>query len=227
MIEPERPAEMGPTHEFHRGGPPLAESRHESARIGSPQEGVASATASNATADSLVYDNAAGDGAVSEGLATTAASGADAGALKMKDMTLNGAMEVPPGLRNITVLIVEDDSYQQIVLQNLFEKANEVNAGIVHIDVRVVSTGNEAMQLLNGPHPFSFDVVLLDVHLPDDVDGTQVLKGIRALPNGDKIGVVMASAFAQVPIVTRCMNLGANAYLQKPILLQSIKLIWQ
>ena len=138
------------------------------------------------------------------------------------------AREAPSNcMGNINVLIVEDDEYQQSVLRVLFEKANEINDGIVYLSATMVATGGEAMALINDSESFDFSVVLLDLKLPGEFDGIQILQRIRALPDGDKIGVVIASAFANVGLVARCMQLGADAYLQKPILLQSIKLIWQ
>jgi CheY-like chemotaxis protein len=71
------------------------------------------------------------------------------------------------------------------------------------------------------------DVVLLDVMLPGDIDGLQVLEVIRQDPLLKHIRVIMVSAKGQVHDYEKGMSSGANAYFVKPFspsrLIQAIK----
>jgi DNA-binding response OmpR family regulator len=71
------------------------------------------------------------------------------------------------------------------------------------------------------------DVVLLDVMLPGDIDGLEVLEVIRQDPLLKHIRVMMVSAKGQVHDYEKGMNSGANAYFVKPFspsrLIQAIK----
>ncbi len=60
------------------------------------------------------------------------------------------------------------------------------------------------------------DVVLLDVMMPGEMDGLQVLQAIRADPEVKSTRVVMISAKGQVSDYELGMQLGANAYFVKP-----------
>jgi DNA-binding response OmpR family regulator len=73
--------------------------------------------------------------------------------------------------------------------------------------------GVTALVLLRQHKP---DVVLLDVMMPGEIDGLQVLQAIRADPQTMDMRVIMVSAKGQVSDYELGMHMGANAYFVKP-----------
>ena len=60
------------------------------------------------------------------------------------------------------------------------------------------------------------DVVLLDVMMPEK-DGLEVLREIRAAPDGDRTPVVLVSALSRHVDVWSGWMAGADAYVTKPL----------
>ena len=72
--------------------------------------------------------------------------------------------------------------------------------------------GRQALELLAAG---SFDLVLLDVMMPD-LNGYEVLERMRADDRLRHIPVIMISALDEIDSVIRCVELGAEDYLSKP-----------
>jgi len=77
-----------------------------------------------------------------------------------------------------------------------------------------VETATTAKEGLKSIKRFTFNIVLLDIKLPDK-DGTEVLKEIKKLKPG--IITIMITGFADLDNAVECLNHGANAYLMKPV----------
>jgi len=73
--------------------------------------------------------------------------------------------------------------------------------------------GREALELLRRDN---FDVMLLDVLMPV-LDGYQVLEELKREPHLRDIPVVMTSALDELDSVVKCVEMGAEDYLTKPI----------
>ncbi|MGC9402663.1 response regulator [Vibrio genomosp. F10] len=69
--------------------------------------------------------------------------------------------------------------------------------------------GRQALELL---HQYAIDVLFLDLTMPE-MDGYQVLK---AIPKHISTKVVVVSGDVQPQAVSRCMDLGAYLFIQKP-----------
>lgn len=83
--------------------------------------------------------------------------------------------------------------------------------------------GVTALQMVREHRP---DVVLLDVMMPGEMDGLQVLQAIRNDPQLKATRVIMVSAKGQVSDYELGMQMGANAYFVKPFsLLQLLNAI--
>ena len=76
----------------------------------------------------------------------------------------------------------------------------------------MASNGSEALDLLHVQEP---DIVLLDVVMPV-MDGMKVLERIKGDPALRAVPVIMISALEDFDSVVRCIELGAEDYLQKP-----------
>ena len=60
------------------------------------------------------------------------------------------------------------------------------------------------------------DLILLDVILPD-INGLELLKRFRSKHSVESLPVIMVSAFDDVDSIAKCIQLGAQDYLPKPI----------
>jgi adenylate cyclase len=73
--------------------------------------------------------------------------------------------------------------------------------------------GREALELLRRG---DFDLMLLDVEMPE-LDGYEVLAELKADPRLRDLPVVMTSALDELDSVVKCIEMGAEDYLSKPI----------
>ncbi len=103
------------------------------------------------------------------------------------------------------VLLVEDNQVNQLLAQTMLEKGN--------ISVELASNGQEAIQALKTKE---FDLVLMDVQMPimDGYEATSVIRGELKLAN---LPVIAMTANALESDRERCMQLGMNDFLSKPI----------
>ncbi len=80
------------------------------------------------------------------------------------------------------------------------------------LDVETAQSGMEALNLIRSR---PFDLVLLDVMMPE-VDGYSALKAMKSDPQTRDIPVIMISALDEMESVVRCIEAGAEDYLPKP-----------
>jgi len=100
------------------------------------------------------------------------------------------------------ILIVDDE-------QEFVEVLSE-RLGLRDYDVTTSSSGKDAMEKLE---KLNFDVVILDVLMPD-MDGIETLKRIKGLKPLTE--VIMLTGHATVETAIEGMKLGAYDYLMKP-----------
>jgi CheY-like chemotaxis protein len=113
-------------------------------------------------------------------------------------------------LDEIKVLVVEDDTFNRMLLKSLLVKVG-------NIKVLEAKDGLEALSILD--HEF-IDICLLDLHMPT-LNGFETLKIIR---NG--------TVFEKIPVIVitsdelekkKSFALGANDFMAKPLDLESLK----
>ena len=136
-------------------------------------------------------------------------------------------------LSSMSVLLVEDDPDDVALIQRAFRKANIANP------LRVVTDGEEAVAYLAGRgeyaerarHPLPV-LVLLDLKLPKR-SGYEVLAWLRRQEGLRRLPVAVLTSSRQAADVNRAYDLGANAYLQKPVgfealheLVRTLNLFW-
>jgi adenylate cyclase len=104
-----------------------------------------------------------------------------------------------------SVLVVDDDPVNRSMLSRSLEADGH--------EVTTVESGAEALELAGSQ---DFDVVLLDVVMPG-MDGYQVLERLKDDPELRHLPVVMVTAVDDVASAIRCIELGADDYLSKPV----------
>jgi adenylate cyclase len=78
-----------------------------------------------------------------------------------------------------------------------------------------LSTANDGLQALELLRRQNFDLVLLDITMPE-MNGYEVLEQMKADAELRHIPVIMISAIEEIASVVRCIELGAEDYLPKP-----------
>lgn len=104
-----------------------------------------------------------------------------------------------------TILIADDNRVNRLLLSRGLEQQGHT--------VVFAEDGREALDLLRRQH---FDLMLLDILMPE-LDGYQVLAELKLDPHLRDIPVVMTSSLDELDSVVKCIEMGAEDYLTKPI----------
>jgi class 3 adenylate cyclase len=103
------------------------------------------------------------------------------------------------------ILIADDNRMNRLLLGRGLEQQGHTVVFAEH--------GREALELLRRDN---FDLMLLDVLMPV-LDGYQVLAELKAEPHLRDIPVIMTSSLDELDSVVKCVEMGAEDYLTKPI----------
>jgi CheY-like chemotaxis protein len=124
-----------------------------------------------------------------------------------ESLTRLGSAIRPRALASLRILVVEDN----LINQNLAVSLLENNGHLT----RVAGTGREALAVLERE---SFDVILMDVQMPD-MDGLDATKAIRTKEQftGKRVPIIAVTAHAMTGDREKCLAAGMDAYLSKPI----------
>jgi CheY-like chemotaxis protein/HPt (histidine-containing phosphotransfer) domain-containing protein/two-component sensor histidine kinase len=115
-------------------------------------------------------------------------------------------MEVDPELTGLRILLVEDNTINQLVTKDLLEEKG--------VHVIIAADGEIGLQRLQEQR---FDLVLMDMQMPV-LDGYNAMKIIRESqdPVLKEIPIVALTANAIASEIEKCFAFGADAYLSKP-----------
>jgi class 3 adenylate cyclase len=111
----------------------------------------------------------------------------------------------PSPLPTATILIADDNRVNRLLLARGLEQEGHTVVFAEH--------GREALELLRKDH---FDLMLLDVLMPE-LDGYEVLAELKRDPILRDIPVIMTSSLDELDSVVKCVEMGAEDYLNKPI----------
>lgn len=103
------------------------------------------------------------------------------------------------------ILVVDDNKMNRLLLARGLEQQGH--------RVSFAENGRQALAALRST---PFDLVLLDVLMPE-MDGYQVLQELTADTELKNVPVIMVSAVGELDSVVKCIELGAEDYLPKPI----------
>jgi len=108
-------------------------------------------------------------------------------------------------------LIIEDDPTAQLLLKKISE---------VYGDAILASNGVEALDIINHSDLNSFDVIFLDIMMPE-MDGIEFLETLRKIEKDKKVAkrkVIIVSALeAEKTIIPKFAKDNNITYLVKPI----------
>jgi class 3 adenylate cyclase len=104
-----------------------------------------------------------------------------------------------------TILIADDNRVNRLLLARGLEHEGHTIVYAEH--------GGEALDLLRHQR---FDLMLLDVLMPE-LDGYEVLAKLKDDPHLRDIPVIVTSALDEIDSVVRCLEMGAEDYLTKPV----------
>jgi putative two-component system response regulator len=102
------------------------------------------------------------------------------------------------------VLVVDDNELNRSLLSTRLKQD-----GLI---VEIAANGQQALALM---HAQPFDLVLLDIMMPD-LNGFQVLEYMKSDRALQQLPVIVISAIDQIEGVARCIELGADDYIPKP-----------
>ncbi len=121
----------------------------------------------------------------------------------------------------IEILLIEDNLSDAEMTIRALRKSNIANK-IVHLE-----DGFEAIEFIFGTGEYANrnisnlpKVILLDLKMPR-MDGIEVLLKIKGDKRTKKIPVVMLTSSKEDPDIQTCYNLGVNAYVVKPVEINS------
>lgn len=110
--------------------------------------------------------------------------------------------------RNVTpgrLLVVDDNKVNRLLLGRGLEQHGH--------RVAFAENGRQALDML---HKGEFDLMLLDIQMPE-MDGYQVLEKVASELELRDIPVIVTSALEELDSVVRCIEMGAEDYLIKPV----------
>lgn len=103
------------------------------------------------------------------------------------------------------ILIVDDNRMNRLLLSRGVEQMGH--------KIAFAENGKQALEMIQ---PGAYDLILLDVEMPE-LDGYGVLEKLRSDVHLRDIPVIMTSSLDEIDSVVKCIELGAEDYLHKPV----------
>ena len=126
-----------------------------------------------------------------------------------------------------SVLLVEDDLNDIFLVKRAFKMAR------VQSPLHIVTDGVEAMNYLRGQDRFSDrrayplpKLIVIDIKMPRK-SGFEVLEWVKRDPLLRRIPIVIVSSSENPADINRSYELGANAYMVKPVDFQAVEHLFQ
>jgi signal transduction histidine kinase/response regulator of citrate/malate metabolism len=111
----------------------------------------------------------------------------------------------PDFLKDINILLVEDNELNQLLAIKVFEKFNKT--------IDIAANGKIAIDKIEKN---KYDMILMDIQMPE-MDGIELTRYIRTnFGPKSKIPIIALTAHATVIEEKRCLDNGMNDYLSKP-----------
>ena len=108
------------------------------------------------------------------------------------------------------VLAVDDIPLNLLLVQKMLGRFN--------FRLKTAANGQQALDAVDREKP---DLILLDLMMPG-IDGFEVIRRLRANPNTADIKIVILSALNSNEDIVKGFNVGANAFIMKPIIMEKL-----
>lgn len=133
--------------------------------------------------------------------------------------------------RQASLLLIEDNREQGLLMQKVLQTT------LSEVKLNQAVSAQQAIALLGEWQVQEWELpklILLDLYLPDPQDGWLLLRAIKAMDEPiNQIPILMLSGSSLTQDITRAYQLGASAYLVKPLdqvewllLIQQIRTYW-
>lgn len=111
----------------------------------------------------------------------------------------------------MNILFIEDDPMNRRVVKDMLDVAGATMVGAESAEIGLAMIDAQ-----------DFEIVLLDLRMPG-MDGFEALRRIRARPDAKaRLPVIVLTADTAVDLRERCLALGADAVLFKPVAMDSL-----
>ncbi|MBC8211965.1 MAG: EAL domain-containing protein [Gammaproteobacteria bacterium] len=141
---------------------------------------------------------------------------AEQSVLPVKDSTTakNAKLETTAIKKHYRILVAEDNPVNQDLL--------EIQLRTLGYSADIVANGKQALEILQ---KHDYDLLLTDINMPE-MDGYQLTQAIRDSSDSrlDELLIIAITANAAATEATRCLKMGMNDYLSKPVDLNSLQL---
>ncbi|WP_207424804.1 response regulator [Desertivirga brevis] len=114
-----------------------------------------------------------------------------------------------------SILIIDDDPRNIFALKAVLKAKG--------FTCLTATTAEEGLDLLYA-HSTEVGIILMDMMMPD-MDGYEAISVIRLGDNISQVPIVAVTAQAMVGDREKCLEAGANAYISKPVNVDSLMLI--
>ncbi|MFV3307746.1 response regulator [Pseudomonas sp. NY15181] len=106
------------------------------------------------------------------------------------------------------LLVVEDNGINQQIACELLEGAGA--------EVRLAGNGREALEILRSKGPRHYDVVLMDLQMPE-MGGLEATRLVRAEAHFDSLPIIAMTAHALADEYRQCLDAGMVDHIAKPL----------
>ena len=123
---------------------------------------------------------------------------------------------VQPYLTGLKILLAEDnDLNAEIAMVQLEE---------LGIQVTRAADGNETVKIFTGNPPDTFDMILMDIMMPEmnGYEATAAIRGMQDRPDARRIPIIAMTANAFAEDVQASLDAGMNGHLSKPIVMEEV-----
>ena len=118
---------------------------------------------------------------------------------------------IQPAIADAPLILLAEDNQENINLFADYLSLKGYRLVIAH-------NGHMAIDLAQQTHP---DVILMDIQMPE-MDGLEAIQRIRQIPELADTPIIALTALAMAGDRDRCIEIGANDYLSKPVSLKQL-----
>jgi len=117
-------------------------------------------------------------------------------------------------MKNFTIFYTDDDEDDLSIFTDAVESLSR------EINLQTYSGGEKLLNAIHHPPPTP-SVIFLDLNMPGK-NGFDVLNELKGSKENSDIPVIIFSTSNEPSIIEKCLNLGANYFITKPVLMKDI-----